>query len=171
MTAPVRSASVELALNEQLFFHGHPSWLSMIAFHIKGLLAAIAAGIVAGLVGAATSGSVQAGWVVLAVFLVFLLMLGGGLLHRRRTTYTITSRRLTIETGLVARAVHETRLEQIQNVSARQSPLERLLGVGTVGFDTAGGAAFDFSFAGVADPHGIVRAVDHALHERALGRV
>lgn len=162
---------MELAPDEQVFFHGHPSWRSMVAFHAKGLLAAILAGVAAGLLSAATSGSVQAGWVLAAVFVVFAAMLAGGLVRRRRRTYTITSRRLTVRTGIVARAVHETRLEQIQNVSARQSPLERLLGVGTVAFDTAGGAAFEFSFAGVADPHAIVRAVDHALHERALGRV
>lgn len=162
---------MKLARDEQVFFHGHPSWLSMVAFHAKGVLAAVLAGVVAGLVSAAVSGSVQPGWVVAAVFVAFLAMLGGGLLRRRRVTYMITSRRLTVETGLVARAVHETRLEQIQNVSARQSTVERLLGVGTVAFDTAGGAAFEFSFTGVVDPHRIVRAVDQALHERALGRV
>jgi uncharacterized membrane protein YdbT with pleckstrin-like domain len=159
---------VELADGEQVFFHGHPSWRSMLTFHLKGLLAAIALGVLAGLVSAAATGAVETGWVVAAVFVMFLVVLGRGLLSRQRVTYTITSRRLTIETGLVARDVHETRLEQIQNVRASQSPLERLAGVGTVAFDTAGGAAFDFAFAGVADPRGLVRTVDRALHERAV---
>jgi len=143
----------------------------MIAFHLKGLLAAVAAGVAAGLASAAASGAVQTGWVIAAVLVVFVVVLGRGLLIRRRVTYVITSRRLTIETGLIARAVHETRLEQIQYVTARQSPLERVLGVGTVAFDTAGGAAFQFSFSGVSDPAWIVRTVDHALHERVIGRV
>jgi uncharacterized membrane protein YdbT with pleckstrin-like domain len=140
----------------------------MLPFHLKGLLAAIGLGVLAGLVSAAATGAVETGWVVAAVLVVFLAVLGRGLLSRQRITYTITSRRLTIETGLVARDVHETRLEQIQNVRASQSPLERLAGVGTVAFDTAGGAAYDFAFAGVADPRQLVRTVDQALHERAV---
>jgi uncharacterized membrane protein YdbT with pleckstrin-like domain len=142
----------------------------MLPFHLKGLLAAIIAGTLAGVASAAASGSVRAWWVVGAVLVVFIVVLSRGLLQRRRLTYTITSRRLTIEAGLVAREVHETRLEQIQNVNLSQSLLERILGVGTIAFDTAGGAAFEFSFAGVSDPGQIVHTVDQVLHERALGR-
>jgi uncharacterized membrane protein YdbT with pleckstrin-like domain len=55
----------------------------------------------------------------------------------------------------------------VQNVNARQSVLERLLGVGTVDFDTAGGVGYDFTFHGVANPREIVRTVDRALRELA----
>jgi uncharacterized membrane protein YdbT with pleckstrin-like domain len=126
---------------------------------------------VAGLASAAASRAVQAGWVIAAVLVVFVAVFGAGALRRARTTYTITSRRLTVEIGVMARDVHETRLEHIQNVNCHQTPLERLLDVGTVSFDTAGGAGFDFSFIGIDEPHRIVRAIDHALHERALPSV
>jgi uncharacterized membrane protein YdbT with pleckstrin-like domain len=159
---------VELADGERVFFHGHPSWRSILPFYVKGLLAAIAAGVVAGLISAAASRAVESGWVVVAVLVVFAVVLGTGLIRRGRITYTITNRRLTIETGLVARDVHETRLEQIQNVRARQSPFERLAGIGTVAFDTAGSAGFDFAFAGIDDPRRLVRTVDQVLHERAV---
>ena len=46
--------------------------------------------------------------------------------------------------------------------------LERLLGIGTVDFDTAAGAAYDFSFHGVEDPRRIVRTVDAALEDMGL---
>jgi uncharacterized membrane protein YdbT with pleckstrin-like domain len=88
-----------------------------------------------------------------------------GTLRRIQTTYTITNRRLTIHTGLLSREMHETRLERVQNVNSRQSLFQRILGVGSVDFDTAGSAEFDFTFRGVADPHAIVRTVDRALHE------
>jgi uncharacterized membrane protein YdbT with pleckstrin-like domain len=156
---------------EEVFFHGHPSWRSMLPFHLKGLLAAIAAGVVAGLITAAASGRMLVGWVILSVLAVFVYALASGALQRRRVTYTITSQRLTIQTGLVSRELHETRLERVQNVNSRQSLLERLLHVGTVDFDTAGGSAFDFSFRGVAHPHAIVRTVDRALRERAASGV
>lgn len=140
----------------------------MLPFHLEGLATAILAGVVAGLLSAAAAGAVQIGWVIAAVLVVFVVVFGAGLIRRRRITYTITSRRLTIETGLVARDMHETRIEQVQNVNASQSLLERLLGVGTVAFDTAGGAAFEFSFVGVADPRRIVRTIEWALHERTV---
>jgi uncharacterized membrane protein YdbT with pleckstrin-like domain len=162
---------VELAESEQVFFHGHPSPRGMLAFHVRGLLAAILVGTIAGLASAAASRAVQAGWVIAGVLVVFVVVIGTGALRRASTTYTITSRRLTIETGLIARDVHETRLEHVQNINCHQTPLERLLDVGTVSFDTAGGAAFDFSFTGIEQPHTIVRTIDRALHERALGTV
>jgi uncharacterized membrane protein YdbT with pleckstrin-like domain len=138
----------------------------MLSFHVKGVLAAIVAGVAAGLIGAAAAGRVQAGWVVAAVLAVFLFMLSAALIRCRRVTYTITNRRLSIVTGLVARDVHETRLEQIQNVNITQSLLDRVLDVGTIAFDTAGGASFEFSFRGVTAPRLITRTIDQALHER-----
>jgi uncharacterized membrane protein YdbT with pleckstrin-like domain len=61
--------------------------------------------------------------------------------------------------------MHETRLERVQNVGSSQSLLERMLRVGTVDFDTAAEAGFDFKFVGVAGPQNIVRTVDRAIHE------
>ena len=139
----------------------------MIAFHLKGLLAAIAAGVLAGLISAAVSGPVSVLWVLVAVLVVFGVVIVSGLVRRRRTTYTITSQRLTIQLGLMARELHQTRLDRVQNVNSRQSILERVLRVGTVDFDTAGSAEFDFSFRGVAHPHRLAQTVDEALREHA----
>jgi uncharacterized membrane protein YdbT with pleckstrin-like domain len=161
---------VERDRGEQVLFHGHPSWRSMLRFHLSGLLWAILAGVVAGLVSSAAWGHVSTAWVAAAVLAVLGPGIVGGVIRRRRTTYTVTDRRLTIAIGLLAREVHETRLEQIQNVRSSQPALDRLLGVGTVTFDTAGGAAFDFAFRGVARPREIARTVDQVLHERAIGR-
>jgi uncharacterized membrane protein YdbT with pleckstrin-like domain len=151
---------------EELLFHGHPSWRSMPGFHFKGLLGAVLLGAVAGLISALVTGHVQVTWVIVAVLAVFAAVLGRGLVRRLQTTYTITDQRLTIERGLMTRELYETRLERVQNVSLRQSVLERALGVGTVDFDTAGGAGFDFTFRGVAEPRRIVRTVDRALRAR-----
>jgi uncharacterized membrane protein YdbT with pleckstrin-like domain len=153
---------------EQVFFHGHPSWRSMLAFYIRGLVAAVIAGVIAGLVTKLANGSISVLWVAVAVLAVFLVVLAWGVVKRLATTYTITNRRLTIHTGLLSREMHETRLERVQNVRARQRLLERLLGVGTVDFDTAAGAAYDFTFRGVEDPRQIVRTVDAALGELRL---
>ena len=140
----------------------------MLAFYVRGLLTAVVAGAIAGVVTRIANGGVRAGWVSAAVLVVFLIVLLWGLVRRISTTYTITNRRLTIRSGLLSREMHETRLERVQNVNSRQRLLERLLRVGTVDFDTAGGAAYDFKFRGVDDPARIVRTVDRALHELRL---
>lgn len=142
----------------------------MLGLLLKGFVLAVAAGVLAGVVSAAVSGHTGSTWVVLAVLAVFLGMVARGLIRRRQTTYTITSRRLTIAVGLLGQEVHETRLEQIQNVGTSQSLLGRVLDIGDVSFDTAGGAAFDFSFHGVSQPRQIMRAVDDALRRRAVSR-
>jgi uncharacterized membrane protein YdbT with pleckstrin-like domain len=153
---------------EQVFFHGHPSWRSMLAFYLRGLLAAVLAGVIAGIVTRLAGGSVEVVWVAAAVLVVFLVVLAWGLIRRVATTYTITNRRLTIRTGLLSRELHECRIERVQNVNTRQRLLERVLGIGTVDFDTAAGAAYDFSFRGVEDPGGIVRTVNAALEDLGL---
>jgi uncharacterized membrane protein YdbT with pleckstrin-like domain len=150
---------------EQIFFRGHPSWRSMTSFYVKGLIASLVAGIVAGLVTRAANGHVQVGWVIAAVLVVFVVLAAVGQIRRIQIRYAITDQRLTIETGLFSRDLHQTRLERIQNVNSIQTVFERVLRIGTVDFDTAAEAEFDFSFRGVGDPHEIVRTVDRALHE------
>jgi uncharacterized membrane protein YdbT with pleckstrin-like domain len=159
---------VNLEPAEQVFFHGHPSWRSMLAFYLRGLLVAVVAGVIAGIATRIANGSVEVVWVAAAVLVVFLVVLVWGLIRRIATTYTITNRRLTIRSGLLSRELHECRLERVQNVNSRQRLLERMLGIGTVDFDTAAGAAYDFSFRGVEDPGGIVRTVNAALEDLGL---
>jgi uncharacterized membrane protein YdbT with pleckstrin-like domain len=151
---------------EEVFFHGHPSWRSILGFYVKGILAAVILGAVAGLVTAVAVGHVQAGWVAAVVAAVLAVVLTAGLVRRLRITYSITSQRLTIQSGLLGRELLQTRLERVQNVNCRQSPFERILRVGVVDFDTAASGNFDFSFTGVAHPTRIARTVDRALRER-----
>jgi len=151
---------------EEVFFHGHPSWRSMLTFYAKGLVLVIIAGVLAGLITAVSSKTVKVGWVAVVVGVALALVLVVGLIRRIRITYTITHQRLTIDIGLLSREVHETRLERVQNVNSTQTVLQRMLRIGVVDFDTAAGAEYDFKFVGVAHPHRIVRTVDRAL--RAL---
>ncbi len=145
---------------ESIIFEGHPSWRSILGFYIKGLGLAVLAG--------------AAGWLALSLGAgigiaagVFAGVVVVGFLKRIATTYVISSQRLHIRRGIVARRTQETRLDRVQNVNTSQSVLERLLQVGTVNFDTAGTEDSDFAFAGVADPGEVVRAVDRAQRESA----
>jgi uncharacterized membrane protein YdbT with pleckstrin-like domain len=157
---------VEPEAGEQVFFHGHPSWLSMLAFYMKGLLASIVAGVIAGGATAIAVSHVQVGWVIVAVLVVFIVVGLAGLVRRITTTYTVSDERLTIHVGLLSRDLHQTRLERVQNVNLRQSLWERVLRIGRVDFATAGEAGYNFAFDGVAHPHEIVRTVHQALRRQ-----
>ena len=146
---------MDLHPGEEIVFEGHPSWRSVLAFYIAGVvLVAIAAAI-----GALVSGTViaiLAGGVVLAIVLLV------GLLKRIATRYVITTERLHIRRGILSKATQETRIQRVQNVNTDQSIVERLLQVGTVDFDTAGSDDSEFRFVGVGNPEEVVRAVDKA---------
>jgi uncharacterized membrane protein YdbT with pleckstrin-like domain len=150
---------------EETFFHGHPSWRSILDFYFKGILIIVVAGVLAGLITRVADHKVSIGIVALVVGVGLVIILAGGFVRRMRTTYTISDRRLTIRIGLVSRELHECRLERVQNVNATQSILERALAIGSVDFDTAGGSEFDFKFRGVESPQQIVRTVDQALQQ------
>jgi uncharacterized membrane protein YdbT with pleckstrin-like domain len=160
---------VDCTPGEEVYFHGHPSWLSMLPFIARWLAASLVLGVAAGIGSVIAGGRVQTSWVIAAVLAVCLLMYCRGQLRRMRVTYRITSRRLTIETGLLSRRVHQARLEHIQDVDTRQTLLQRALGIGTVVFDTAGDVPYAFSFRGVDEPHRIVATVDRALQQTDEG--
>ncbi len=150
---------------EETFYDGHPSWRSIVSFYFRGLLAALVIGVIVGVVTRVAGKSVNVALVVVAVLVVTVLVVVLGLVMRIATRYTITNQRLTIHIGILRRDMHETRLERVQNVNVRQSVMDRLLRVGTVTFDTAGEAGYDFAFRGVSNPDKIVRTVDEAIHE------
>src|SRR3954467_8542303 len=93
----------------------------------------------------------------------FVLLLLSGWLKRVSTRYAITDRRLRIQRGILSRSVEETRVERLQNVSIRQTFVERILQVGTIDFDTASNQQGDqFQFRGIDEPSKVVRLVDRA---------
>jgi uncharacterized membrane protein YdbT with pleckstrin-like domain len=99
---------------------------------------------------------------VLLGAIVLALVIVVGLVKRQATRYVITSERLHIRHGILAKRTQETRVQRVQNVNTEQSFFERIMQVGTVDFDTAGTDDSEFKFVGVANPEEVVRAVDRA---------
>jgi uncharacterized membrane protein YdbT with pleckstrin-like domain len=148
---------------ERIIFQGHPSWRSILAFYLKGLLVGILIALIAYLLGQG----------FFSVFVVVLLVLAAtvviGFVRRMATVYTITNRRLNIKRGIISREIQETRLERVQNYNYSQSAVERMLNVGDVDFDTASDTENTFCFAGVGDPQHVITEVDKATSENAAG--
>jgi uncharacterized membrane protein YdbT with pleckstrin-like domain len=159
MLAPV---SLNLSPGEQVIFEGHPSWRAILGFYLKGLVVAVVLGVIAKLAD-------SNGTAFLAILVVFGLTVVIGFVKRIATTYTITNRRLNIKRGIFSREIQETRLERVQNVNYRQTVYQRLMQIGDVDFDTAATDDYNFVFVGVADPSGVVHAVDQATGTNAAG--
>jgi uncharacterized membrane protein YdbT with pleckstrin-like domain len=147
--------SLDLHAGEEIIYEGHPSWRSILGYYLKGLLGAL----VAAAIGYALDGT---GLAVGVFLLVEGLVLAAGFIKRFATIYMITTQRLRIKHGIIARNVQQTDIDRVQNVNTKQSVFERMLQVGTVDFDTAGTGDSDFKFAGVEDPEEVVAAVDRA---------
>jgi uncharacterized membrane protein YdbT with pleckstrin-like domain len=153
-----------LAPGEQIMFQGHPSWRSILGFYIKGLLAVLVIAFLVGLGTNIANGDTDTGLVILVAVVGVAIVILAGFIKRVTTHYTITTRRLHIQRGIISRDIQETRLERVQNVNYNQSLLERVLQVGDVDFDTAAGDDYNFIFVGVADPAEVVESVDRATH-------
>lgn len=160
---------INLHPGEQVLFEGHPSWRSILAFYLKGLLIAAVLGAIVALGTRIIDDEVREGLVFGVVLVVIVLTVLVGFIKRVATTYTITDRRLNIKRGLISREIQETRLERVQNVNYRQSAIQRLLQVGDVDFDTAAGDDYNFVFSGVADPSDVVHRVDVATGQGNTG--
>ena len=146
---------MDLHPGEEVVFEGHPSWRAVLAFYLGGIALVVVAAVI-GLIASGVGIATLAGGVVLALVVLV------GLIKRMATRYLITTERLQIRRGILAKKTQETRVQRVQNVNTDQSVLERILRVGTVDFDTAGTDDSEFRFIGVANPADVVRAVDRA---------
>jgi uncharacterized membrane protein YdbT with pleckstrin-like domain len=149
---------MDLHPGEDVVFEGHPSWRSTLLFYFWG---AVIVAVVAILVALLASTALA---VVLAVA-GLALVIAVGLLRRMAISYVITSERLHIRRGVLAKRTQETRIQRVQNVNTQQTLMQRILRIGTVDFDTAGTDDSEFRFIGVAAPGDVVSAVDHAQRE------
>ena len=144
---------------ERELYEGRPSWRALMSFYLLGIGAAVLVLVILGLLADEWGTAIAIAAVIAGLTLVI------GYLRRISTKYLITTQRLRISRGIVSKKVQETRLERVQNVNYEQGVIDRMLGVGTVDFDTAGTDDSEFRFEWVNEPEQVVRAVDRASEE------
>jgi uncharacterized membrane protein YdbT with pleckstrin-like domain len=155
---------VDLSPGESIIFKARPSWRSIVGFYVVGLIVAAAAGAI----GWLTAGHAVGVAIGVGVFLVALVI---GFLKRFFTNYTITTRRLRVQRGVLTRNIQETRIDRLQDHTIRQTLLERILKVGTIDFDTSGEESQGdmFRFDGVANPEAVVLDIDRVVRQAESG--
>jgi membrane protein YdbS with pleckstrin-like domain len=77
--------------------------------------------------------------------------------------FALTDRRVIARRGILRTALYEAPLSRVQNTIVVQSLRERLFGLGTIGFATAGRGTFDAFWEMVASPFKVHRTVLDAL--------
>jgi uncharacterized membrane protein YdbT with pleckstrin-like domain len=154
---------MDLHPGEEIVFEGHPSWRGLLSFYVAAVGGAVVAGLLVALVIGVGAGVVAGVALVAAVLVV-------GFVKRMATRYLVTTRRLSIRRGVLAKRAQQTRIDRVQNVNTQQTVIDRIVHVGTVDFDTAGTDDSQFRLVGIASPDLVVAAVDRARRD-AVERV
>ena len=148
--------------NESMIWEGHPTWRAMLSFHVRGIAVTLALFVLLIVIRSLGVGisSLSIG-AVLVIGIAITISVGW--LRRFFTEYTITTKRLNIRQGILSKTESSTNVDRIQNITVRQTAVDRMLKVGSIEFDTAGDSNSDrFSFIGVNEPQDLRERIMHA---------
>lgn len=96
---------------------------------------------------------------ILSVIVIGIFIIIWAILDRNHRFYRVTSKRVSVRSGIIGRMTSEVEVLDIRNVEMRQSIVDRLLGIGNVGISSAGTGGIEVVFAGVANPTALRRLV------------
>lgn len=78
-------------------------------------------------------------------------------------TYVLTDRRIIAVYGVLRRAYFHAPLQQIQHIAVIQTIRERVFGLGTLAFATAGSDRYDAAWLSLAGPFGVYKQVNRTI--------
>ena len=130
-----------LADNETVERSLHPHWLSVLVPSMLGVLLLVLAWIVTAMTPDDTSGNR-----IQTITLVLLLLLAIPLvvvpfLRWRTTHYVVTSHRVMVRRGILAKSGKDITLSKITDVSFQQTLFDRIIRSGTLNIESAGDSA------------------------------
>ncbi len=126
--------------DETIIYQKRPSWLYYHWLYIAGIILFLFS---------IKSGELEGGLFAL------LFIIGLAAIFRHRYQFTVTSSRVIMRVGLIAKNTNEIQLRHIRAINVRQGIVERILGIGTVEFSSAAGGGVEVLFKGISDPHGV----------------
>lgn len=140
---------------------------AMIGSWVGGAVATVAA-VVVGLL-ASLSGT---GWLVLlaGVGLVWLALAGWYGYRRLSVHYQLTTQRLIHEAGLLWRTVDRVELIDVDDVTYRQGPVERLLSVGTIVVTSSDRTTPELRLPGIDSVREVADLIDDARRKERRSR-
>ena len=82
----------------------------------------------------------------------------------RSTKITITNKKTILQTGLLSKHTNEVYHSDVRNVQVSQGPLQRLLGVGSIGVSSAGQSDFEIAVSGIRNPETVKTFINNHRH-------
>ena len=100
-------------------------------------------------------------WAAVAVPLLLAVVLVEEV-QRRSVAYTITTKRVIAERGILSKDRHEVRISDIREVNLDQTFVGRIFGFGTVGLDTAAEVGGEINMVNISSPRRVMELL-HSL--------
>ncbi len=76
-------------------------------------------------------------WLIVGLLVMWVLLVGFYFYRRLSVHYTLTSQRLVHESGLLWRTIDRVELIDVDDVTFRQDPVQRMFGIGTIKIDSS----------------------------------
>ena len=124
---PAPSAQRPTWAEEKTLWQGHPSGLYYIGHWIAGIL-------------------------LLMFWGLGLLVIIYAILDRKTKVFTLTTRKVMAQSGIVSRKTSEVGMRDIRSINMSQGILERIFGLGTVQIGSAGHAGIEVELKGIQNP-------------------
>lgn len=119
----------------------HPHWLTVLGAGVVAVILALLAAVAVWATPDDSTGNLVQ-WIALAVLVIVAIPLVVVPVLRWRTThYVITTHRVMVRRGILAKAGKDITLSKITDVSFRQSLLDRIIRAGTLDIESAGDSA------------------------------
>lgn len=144
---------------EEALWSGHFSKLAMIGYWISAGALTVAVLVVAlvwqfsGRAWGISLALLAAAWIILALRLLYL---------QYTTRYELTNQRLIQERGLLWRQVDRIETIDIDDVTFKQGPIERMFGVGTLRLMSSDLSTPEFYIVGIEDVRNVATIIDNA---------
>lgn len=91
-----------------------------------------------------------------------------GIVRLNTTTYTITSQRIMVKTGLIGKNVEEIELLRVNDLSVAQSIPDRMLGIGTLTVFSDDASSPQLSFRKIHDAQKIKEVLRKAVRDEKI---
>lgn len=152
---------------EEILTQFRPHWKVLLPAIGWAMLLAAIAGFAAAALPEEWSGPVSVGWSTAIAVALWLAVSAKALVAWYATNYVLTTERIVVRQGLIARTGTEIPLESITNVLFSQRVLERVLGYGDVLVESAGSQG-QSRLSDIPDPEAFQSQIYRARELRAL---
>ncbi|WP_106849598.1 PH domain-containing protein [Blastococcus sp. Marseille-P5729] len=158
-----------LAKDEKVVRSLHPHWLTLVIPAVIGLLIIAATWLIVAMTPVDDTWNIV-DWVIIAIaVLLFIGFVVVPFLRWRTTHYVITSNRVVVRRGILAKSGQDIALSKITDVSFRQSLLDRILRSGSLQIETAGDSQ-DEEFSNIPRSNQIQQLLNHLIEDDAARR-